>query len=216
MSPHAGCRVTSISLLANLHPGNGLTTNDEADRSMTTLDVSTISELRFAGPPLAGRRQPPYRKLIAVLGTVMLLFACWTFLAPPVLGGGTSYVITDGVSMLPKFHAGDLVILRKQTTYHVGEVAAYHNGQLGIVVMHRIIAISDGHYSFKGDNNNFVDSFRPTKRQVVGAEWAHVDGLGRIFVKLRDPAAAAVTPTEPGTNIKTVLLNQLESSSTCI
>jgi len=159
---------------------------------MTTLDIRTTSEPRLAGPPLAGRRQPAYRKFLGVLGTVMLLFACWTFLAPPVLGGGTSYVITDGVSMLPKFHAGDLVILRKESTYHVGEVAAYHNGQLGIVEMHRIIAISGGRYSFKGDNNNFVDSFRPTKGQIVGAELVHVAGLGKIFVKLRNPAAAAV------------------------
>ena len=130
--------------------------------------------------------------MLISLGTAMLLLVLWTFFAPPVLGGGTSYVIANGVSMLPKFHAGDLVILRREGNYHVGEVAAYNNGQLGVVVMHRIIAIHDGHYQFKGDNNNFADAFHPTKSQIVGAEWLHLVGAGRYVQKLRNPVAAAV------------------------
>jgi signal peptidase I len=124
--------------------------------------------------------------------TLLLAAAAWFCLGPVQLGGPTSYAIANGVSMLPRFHAGDLVILRRESSYHVGEVAAYHNGQLGIVVMHRIIAINNGHYEFKGDNNTFADSFEPTKAQIVGAEWIHLPGLGRYVLKLRNPAAAAL------------------------
>lgn len=140
----------------------------------------------------AGRRPLAYRRARAALVTALALVAWWVFLAPPALGGRTSYVVTDGVSMLPRFRAGDLVILRKEQSYHVGEVAAYHNLQLGVVVMHRIVAVRDGHYEFKGDNNNFVDQFEPTKAEIVGAEWANIGEVGKYVQKLRDPVVAAV------------------------
>jgi signal peptidase I len=123
--------------------------------------------------------------------TVALFVGAWALLAPPALGGRNTYVVTTGVSMLPHFHAGDLVILQKEDTYRVGEVAGYHNHQLGVVVMHRIIAIRDGHYFFKGDNNDFVDSYHPTKSQIVGAEWAHLPQVGRFLTDLRVPGVAA-------------------------
>lgn len=147
---------------------------------------------RTAGRAMPGRRSRRRHRLLGLFSTAVLLLVCWAFLAPPVLGGRNSYVITDGISMLPKFHAGDLVILREESSYHVGEVAGYHNGQLGVVVMHRIVAINDGHYEFKGDNNDFTDSYHPTKRQIVGAEWLHLAGVGKYVEKLRAPVPAAV------------------------
>ncbi|MGB9112459.1 MAG: signal peptidase I [Acidimicrobiales bacterium] len=123
--------------------------------------------------------------------TIALFFGAWILLAPPALGGRNTYVVTSGVSMLPHFHAGDLVILRKESTYRVGEVAAYQNHELGVVVMHRIIAIRDGHYVFKGDNNDFIDSYEPTKSQIVGAEWVHLSRVGRVLTGLRIPGVAA-------------------------
>jgi len=91
-----------------------------------------------------------------------------------------------------RYHAGDVVILRRQGSYHRGEVAAYHNGQLGVVVMHRIVAVRDGRYFFRGDNNDFTDSFHPTRAQIVGAEWLHVPGAGRYLLTLHQPLVAAV------------------------
>jgi hypothetical protein len=125
------------------------------------------------------RRRWPLRhpKLPAALLTIALFVAAWAMFAPPQLGGKVSYVVTDGASMLPHFRAGDLVILRKESSYHVGEVAAYHNTQLGVVVMHRIIA---------------RDGNRPTAAQIVGAEWIHLPRLGDIVTHLRIPIVTAV------------------------
>lgn len=133
-----------------------------------------------------------FPRLLATIPTVAILFAAWVALAPPQLGGSTSYVITDGISMLPRYHAGDLVLLREQSSYHVGEVAGYHNAQLGVTVMHRIIAIKGGHYYFKGDNNDFVDSYHPTASEIVGAEWVHLPGWGNFILTLRAPTVTAV------------------------
>jgi len=158
---------------------------------MTVLEVGASAGRRGLGVVTTGRA-PAGRRLWRGTEVVVLLLGFWALLAPPAIGGRTSYVITDGISMLPRFHAGDLVILRKESSYHVGEVAAYYNQQLQRVVMHRIVAVHDGHYAFKGDNNSWVDSFEPTKAGIVGAEWLHLAGWGRYVEAMRDPAAAAV------------------------
>lgn len=147
---------------------------------------------RIIRVPFAGSFQLRYPMLLSVLTTVLVLFVAWFTVGPQQLGGPTSFAITSGVSMLPDFHAGDLVILRKEASYHVGEVAAYHNAELHMVVMHRIVAIRGSHYVFKGDNNHFPDNYMPTKSQIVGAEWAHLAGWGRWILDLRNPYIAAV------------------------
>ncbi|EQD42601.1 signal peptidase I, partial [mine drainage metagenome] len=137
--------------------------------------------------PLAGGWQLKHPRLLAALPVIALCLAAWTALAPLQFGGATSYVITTGTSMLPRYHAGDLVLLRHEPSYRVGEVAGYHNAQLGVTVMHRIIAVEGGRYYFKGDNNNFTDSYHPTAAEIVGAEWVHLPGWGNLLLTLRAP-----------------------------
>jgi signal peptidase I len=133
------------------------------------------------------------RRLLGALTVIAVFFAVWAFLAPPQLGGSTSYVILDGTSMLPNFHTGDLVLLRKESSYHVGEVAGYRDMQAGgATIMHRIVAIEGGHYVFKGDNNAWTDSYEPTESQIVGAEWVHLSGWGNLILDLRAPLVGAI------------------------
>ena len=99
------------------------------------------------------RSHRPVRRILLTLPVVAIVLAAWFALAPPQLGGSTSLAITSGTSMLPNFRAGDLVLLRKQSSYHVGVVAGYRNGELGVTVMHRIIAVDGNQFVFKGDHN---------------------------------------------------------------
>src|SRR5438552_15737223 len=82
--------------------------------------------------------------------------AGWAFRAPPGLGGSTSYAVVHGMSMEPRLHEGDLVLVRSASDYRVGDVVAYQNRDLGATVLHRIVGIHDGRYVFEGDNNGFV------------------------------------------------------------
>ncbi len=116
----------------------------------------------------------------------------WVQCGPTGLGGRASYVITDGTSMLPNFRADGLVITHDEGSYSVGEVVAYHNRQLGAVVMHKIVGRDGNRYVFKGDNNDFRDSYHPTKAELVGKEWIYLPGLGRYLLILRDPWLFAV------------------------
>ena len=49
-------------------------------------------------------------------------------------------MVTDGISMEPLYHTGDLVVIAPASSYHVGEIVAYHGDLDGhMVVLHRIV-----------------------------------------------------------------------------
>ena len=120
----------------------------------------------------------------ALLGIVL-----WLGFAPAALGGTSTYVTTFGTSMEPTLHAGDLVVVRPQPSYQVGDVVAYHSRSLNTVVLHRIIAREGEHYVFKGDNNSWIDEERPVEADLIGAMDTHVGGLGERMQLLRSPLA---------------------------
>ena len=138
-------------------------------------------------------RHGPWRRIAALLVGLVGLGAVWFFLAPPALGGGTSYVITDGVSMQPRFHTGDLAMVRPLSDYRVGDIVAYRSRQLHVTVLHRIVAITaDGRYIFRGDHNSWRDPERVTRSQLIGALWLAVPGLGGRLQGLRSPMTMAI------------------------
>jgi len=137
-------------------------------------------------------RTPRIRKIVAG-GLGLIVLAClWFYFAPVGLGGSASYVVTDGVSMEPHFHTGDLVLVRSQSSYKVGEIVAYHSRALHTVVLHRIIGREGARYIFKGDNNNFVDFEHPAPNQLIGSVWLHLPGAGATLATLRSSGLIAV------------------------
>lgn len=115
-------------------------------------------------------------------------FAGWLWFAwPTTLGGQTSYLSTYGDSMEPQFRAGDLAVLRPVESYAVGDVAAYRSDSLQTTVLHRIVAIENGHYSFQGDNNSWVDPEQPTNDQLIGKLALQVPQGGAWLERLTSP-----------------------------
>ncbi|MFI5004477.1 MAG: signal peptidase I [Solirubrobacterales bacterium] len=122
---------------------------------------------------------------------IVLGSLCFWF-APSQFGGLTTYVVTHGTSMEPRFHTGDLALVRSQSSYRVGEIVAYDNRMLHTVVLHRIIGRHGSRYVFKGDNNNFVDPEHPKASQLVGALWLHIPGVGARLQSIRSPLLVGV------------------------
>ena len=121
----------------------------------------------------------------------MLVALAWWYFAPTKIGGSTRYVVTKGTSMEPLFHTGDLGIVRPADQYKVGDIVAYWSTLLHTVALHRIIAIHGDRYTFKGDNNRFIDPTHPTRSQLLGKLWIHAHN-GGVWVKfLHTPAVAA-------------------------
>ena len=129
---------------------------------------------------------------IILITLVGLLAAVWLFFAPPQLLGSTTYTATDGNSMEPMFHKGDLAMTRPASSYHVGEVVLYISPTLHRPVLHRIIAIQNAHYFFKGDNNSFVDPGYATRSELSGRLWMKVGGGGKVLSWMGKPSHAAV------------------------
>jgi signal peptidase I len=128
---------------------------------------------------------------LAVLG-LAAAGAAWFFLAPGPLGGSTSYVVTQGDSMQPRFSSGDLVLLRDSSGYRVGDIAAYRSQKLHTIVLHRIVAIDGGRYVFKGDHNSWRDPEHPTRSQLVGTLWLRVPGFGGALKRAGTPPVVAM------------------------
>ncbi len=130
-----------------------------------------------------------YAKRLVSGGLVLIAAGClWFYFAPVGVGGLTTYVVTDGTSMKPRFHAGDLALVRSQGSYRVGEIVAYRSHAFHTIVLHRIVGREGARYLFKGDNNNFVDFEHPAGNQLLGALWLHVPGAGARLQSLRSPA----------------------------
>jgi signal peptidase I len=138
--------------------------------------------------PTRAMRTRHTRRLFSGALALIVLGLLWFYFAPAGLGGSTTYVVTDGISMEPRFHTGDLALVRSQSIYNVGEIVAYNSRVYHTVVLHRIIARAGARYVFKGDNNNFVDFEHPAAGQLIGALWLHFPGWGARLKSLGSPA----------------------------
>lgn len=121
---------------------------------------------------------------IAILGVLAVVFVAT---APVSWGGSMNYLRIRGTSMEPLIEAGDLVMVRRQDSYEVGDIVAYRSDMGGAVVLHRIVAtLSDG-YLLQGDNNTFVDRDQPTRADVLGRKVLVVPHGERIVSVMAAP-----------------------------
>jgi signal peptidase I len=120
----------------------------------------------------------PWRRLLGTFAALLVLLG-----AGAVVTGRVGYVVTDGVSMQPLYHTGDLVVIAQASSYHVGEIVAYHGDLDGhMVVLHRIVGgnASSG-FLMKGDNNHSTDPIHPRASQVIGRAVLHIPKVGKLI-----------------------------------
>ncbi len=122
-------------------------------------------------------------------GGLVAAWAGWLAFAPVGLWGSLYYLETQGPSMLPLFHPGDLAIVKQGGPYRIGEIVLYRYPKLG-VFLHRIVGVSGGRFLMKGDHNAYIDPYHPLPSDVLGHLWLHVSGAGVVFSWLHEPAIA--------------------------
>ena len=129
--------------------------------------------------------------LTAVLCAVLLL-NIWMLVqqtvlkreAPQVLGY-SQYVVTTG-SMEPNFSVGDLILVKAQDTYELGDVVTFHD-ESGATVTHRIMGTVGGQFITKGDANNTEDNELLPPERIIGKLWRVLPGMGFAIEFLRSP-----------------------------
>jgi signal peptidase I len=122
----------------------------------------------------------------------VLLVVIWVAFAPTAIGGKATYVMVNGISMLPGFHSGDLAIVKAAPIYTVGEVITYYEPATGEKIIHRIIGVVQDRYIVKGDNNVWIDPHRPSHDEILGKLWIHAPKLGLAIQWLRLPINMAL------------------------
>ncbi len=82
--------------------------------------------------------------------------------------------------------------MRQAAAYQVGDIVIYHNVDMNADVIHRIIGIEGDHFMFKGDNNSWIDAYRPTRAEIVGKLWIHLGQVGKVVEWVRSPLNMAL------------------------
>ena len=132
------------------------------------------------------------RRISAGVVAVAVVALLWLFFAPTQLGGPIVYTSTVGNSMQPRFHKGDLALVRPASSYRVGDIVLYQSPVLHRAVLHRILVIQDGHYFFKGDHNTFVDPGYATRGDLLGKLWLRVPSAGKALSWIAEPTHSAL------------------------
>ena len=134
----------------------------------------------------------------ASIAGVVLAVVFWAlFLCPQSLGGHAGYVLVSGHSMLPHYHTGDLVLVERTSSYHVGDVIAYRvpkgDAMAGAQVIHRIIGGDAAHgFLVQGDNRTAPDVWRPKPSDIVGAKALRIPNAVLVLQFLRSPVLLAL------------------------
>lgn len=83
---------------------------------------------------------------------------------------------------------GDFVVLRTGD-YQVGDVVSYKPfDDVPAQVIHRILEFKeDGTIVLQGDNNNFIDPFFPTEKEITGKMLFHIPKIGSVAWFLGQP-----------------------------
>jgi signal peptidase I len=152
-----------------------------------------------AAVAVPGRHVIAWRRTAGVLGyaAVLAALAVWFVgFRPEPLGGPASYVMVAGTSMLPTLRTGDVVVVRRQSAYRVGDIVAYRipKGQpaAGGRVIHRIVGGSGTTgYVLRGDNRKSNDLWRPRNADVLGKVVVRLPHAARFARILRSPLVLA-------------------------
>ena len=128
---------------------------------------------------------------MATAASVILMVAIWNLFAPTQFGGQASYVMVAGASMEPVLQKGDLVIIRDSNTYQAEDIVTYQHPIVGPVI-HRVINREGEKFILKGDNNDWIDSYKPDKSEFIGKSWIHLPGAANLLDKIRQPLPLSI------------------------
>ncbi len=108
---------------------------------------------------------------------------------PKIFGYGYAVVISG--SMEPEISVNDIVYVKEQDSYAVGDIITYE--KYDSYITHRIIDIVDGEYVTKGDSNNTKDQDTVMLEQVRGKVVFVLPVFGAMVLYMKTPIGTLVT-----------------------
>jgi len=108
---------------------------------------------------------------------------------PMLFGYGKAVVVTG--SMEPAIRPGDMVIVREQDVYDIGDIVLY---KANSYITHRIVGKTEDGYITQGDANN-TDDGEIQREQLVGKIILTIPKIGHVFSFLKTPLGILVLVT---------------------
>lgn len=106
---------------------------------------------------------------------------------PMPFGYGGAVVLSG--SMEPAIAVDELIIVRAEDGYEVGDVVVYQTGHM--LVVHRIVALDGETVTTRGDANN-TDDAPIALTQVKGKVITHIPHVGKAVRLLKTPVATVI------------------------
>ncbi len=132
------------------------------------------------------------RGIFTVLLCVVLLFNIWMLVQQHVLKreapealGYSQYIVTSG-SMEPTLSVGDMILVKGEKRYKLGDVVTFQNPG-GSAVTHRIMGSVSGQFITQGDANNAEDQELLSPENIIGKVQVVLPGVGSAALFLRTP-----------------------------
>lgn len=80
---------------------------------------------------------------------------------------GIQILIVESNSMFPEFEKGNIIIIKEEKEYNIGDIITFLD-DTGTLVTHRIIEKYEDGFFTKGDNNNTQDKEKVTIPKISG------------------------------------------------
>ncbi len=85
----------------------------------------------------------------------------------PIQPFGITLLKVSSNSMKPELQTGDLILVKKEKTYEIGEIITYQTKD-GYLITHRIIEQGKNGFITQGDANNCADELTVKQEQIIG------------------------------------------------
>lgn len=126
--------------------------------------------------------------IIAVNGILLVKRLAFKEELPSVFG--CSVVTVMSGSMEPAFSPGDMLVIRRQRQYQVGDIVTYESE--GSFITHRLVEREGDTWVTKGDANNAPDGRTLREQDLYGSVWLVIPKLGNVAIFLRSPLGVLV------------------------
>jgi len=126
-----------------------------------------------------------------VLGVNVYLWNARTLVGnslPMPFGFGAAVVLSG--SMEPTLKVDDLILIREQETYQVGDIVVFQDG--GSLTVHRLLSYDSENAITKGDANNVADEPIGSD-QIMGAVFARIPMMGVVVSAIKTPIGILLT-----------------------
>ena len=126
------------------------------------------------------RRKKIVKEIIFIIIILLsILFISITFFKKDTQAFGVTILKVSSNSMVPTFKKGDLIFIKKQKEYNVGDIITYEviEQDTKYLVTHRIIEKCENGYITKGDANNTKDEETIYENVIKG----------KLFLVIKNP-----------------------------